>query len=88
LVAPNGTRLFVAEVSLDEPVTMEIFVGADEAGDLPSEVEVVRDWTKTHWGTQSVAVRDPDGRLIRVEAPLSDGASQQVEASGSNPHHA
>ena len=32
-------------------------------------VDVVFDWTATHWGTQVMTVRDPDGRLFRLEAP-------------------
>ena len=34
-----------------------------------NNVDVVFDWTPTHWGTQVMTVRDPDGRLIRLEAP-------------------
>ena len=32
-------------------------------------VDVVFDWTATHWGTQVMTIRDPDGRLFRLEAP-------------------
>jgi len=32
----------------------------------------VFDWTATHWSTQVMTLRDPDGRLIRLEAPVGD----------------
>ena len=69
-VAPNGTSVFVAEQSPDDPVGMSVYLGAETGGVAPpDDVEVVFDWTPTHWGTQVMAVRDPDGRLFRLEAP-------------------
>jgi catechol 2,3-dioxygenase-like lactoylglutathione lyase family enzyme len=72
LRAANGTTVFVAEQSLDDPVGMELYLGVPEADDVaPGEpVEVVRPFTASHWGTQLMTVRDPDGRLFRLEAPL------------------
>ncbi len=73
LVASNGTRLFIAETSPEDPVGMDVYLGADQAGVAPPEqVDVVFDWTPTHWGTQVMTVRDPDGRLFRLEAPQPD----------------
>ena len=73
LVAPNGTRLFVAEQSPEDPVGLDVYLGVDRAGsELADNVDVVRDWTPTHWGTQVMTVRDPDGRLFRLEAPAGD----------------
>lgn len=70
LVASNGTRLFIAEASPGDPVGMDVYLGADEAGAAaPENVDVVFDWTPTHWGTRVLTVRDPDGRLFRIEAP-------------------
>lgn len=69
LIAPNGTRLFIAEQSVEDPVGIDIYLGADDAGvDVPDNVTVVQEWTATHWGTQVLTVRDPDGRLFRLEA--------------------
>jgi hypothetical protein len=72
LRAANGTTVFVAEQSLDDPVGMEVYLGVPDADNVaPSKpVEVVRSFTASHWGTQVMTVRDPDGRLFRLEAPL------------------
>ena len=73
LVASNGTRLFVAETSPEDPAGMDVYLGADQAGvPAPEGVDVVFDWTPTHWGTQVMTVRDPDGRLFRIEAPAAE----------------
>jgi hypothetical protein len=74
LVAENGTRIFLAEQSMDDPVGVDIFLGVADAGACHPEspVEVVRPFTATHWGAQVMTVRDPDGRLFRLEAP-ADG---------------
>jgi hypothetical protein len=70
LVAPNGTRLFLAEQSPEDPVGVDIYLGVAQAGTRPPDnVDVVFDWTATHWDTQVMTVRDPDGRLFRLEAP-------------------
>jgi hypothetical protein len=36
----------------------------------------VRPFTASHWGTQVMTVRDPDGRLFRLEAPSASGGEQ------------
>jgi hypothetical protein len=73
LVASNGTRLFIAETSPEDPVGMDVYLGADQAGvPAPDPVDVVFDWTPTHWGTRVMTVRDPDGRLFRIEAPAAE----------------
>jgi uncharacterized glyoxalase superfamily protein PhnB len=52
---------------------MDVYLGTDEAGTSPPEhVDVVFDWTPTHWGTRVMTVRDPDGRLFRIEAPAGE----------------
>ena len=72
LVAANGTRIFLAEQSLDDPLGADIHLAVATAGEfLPrAPAELVREFTATHWGTQVMTVRDPDGRLLRLEAPL------------------
>ncbi|MGH8982867.1 MAG: VOC family protein [Acidimicrobiia bacterium] len=68
LVAPNGTRIFVAEQSPQDPVGLDVYLGVEQSGiGPPDDVEVVFDWTDTHWGTQVMTIRDPDGRLLRLE---------------------
>ena len=70
--------LFVAEQSLDDPVGMEVYLAAPDADDvsLDAPVDVVRPFTASHWGTQVMTVRDPDGRLFRLEAPSASGGEQ------------
>jgi uncharacterized glyoxalase superfamily protein PhnB len=49
---------------------MDVYLGVGQPGTRPPDnVDVVFDWTDTHWGTQVMTVRDPDGRLFRLEAP-------------------
>jgi catechol 2,3-dioxygenase-like lactoylglutathione lyase family enzyme len=70
LVALNGTRLFLAEQSPLDPVSSDVYLGVTQNGIRPpNTIDVVFDWTATHWGTQVMTVRDPDGRLFRLEAP-------------------
>jgi catechol 2,3-dioxygenase-like lactoylglutathione lyase family enzyme len=70
LTAPNGTRVFIAERSPLDPVGLDIFLGTEFGNHQPPDnVHVVHDWTPTHWGTQVLTVRDPDGRMFRLEAP-------------------
>jgi uncharacterized glyoxalase superfamily protein PhnB len=71
LRAANGTSVFVAEQSVDDPVGMEVYLSVPDADAvaLGSPVEVVRPFAASHWGTQVMTVRDPDGRLFRLEAP-------------------
>jgi catechol 2,3-dioxygenase-like lactoylglutathione lyase family enzyme len=71
LVAPNGSRIFVAEQSPEDPLAIDIYFDASDAASFRPEspVEVVRGFTATHWGTQVMTVRDPDGRSFRIEAP-------------------
>jgi catechol 2,3-dioxygenase-like lactoylglutathione lyase family enzyme len=70
LVAPNGSRIFVAEQSPEDPLAIDIYFGASDAASFQpdSPVEVVRGFTATHWGTEVMTVRDPDGRTFRIEA--------------------
>ena len=70
LVSENGTRIFLEEKDLQDPLAIDLYLGvSDQAACQPSApVEVVQEFTSTHWGTQVMTVRDPDGRLFRLEA--------------------
>ena len=49
---------------------MDVYLGmAGPTTPDAAAVDVVFDWTAAHWGTQVMTVRDPDGRLFRLEAP-------------------
>ena len=73
LVGPNGSHVFIAERPWLDPVATDIYLDAGTGGGpAPDGAEVVFDWTATHWSTQVMTLRDPDGRLIRLEAPVGD----------------
>jgi uncharacterized glyoxalase superfamily protein PhnB len=67
----EGPSVFVAEVPDDQPVGMRIVfqVAAAEAFKTEPGVEVVTPFQSTHWGTQEMTIRDPDGRLWNLQAP-------------------
>ena len=67
----DGPYLFIAEVPEDQPVgTRLVLRVADAAAFAPEPgVEVVSPFQPTHWGTQEMTVRDPDGRLWSLQAP-------------------
>ena len=68
----TGPYLFVAEVPESEPTEVQLVLHVPDAGalELDPEVEVVSPFAPTHWGTQQLVVRDPDGRTWSLEAPL------------------
>jgi hypothetical protein len=70
LVSENGTRIFLEEKDLQDPLALDLYLGVPDQGACQpgSPVEIVRSFTPTHWGTQVMTVRDPDGRLFRLEA--------------------
>ena len=52
LVADNGTRIFLEEKDLQNPVGLELYLAVpDQVGCKPnSPVEIVSPITATHWG--------------------------------------
>ncbi|MER6981185.1 VOC family protein [Streptomyces carpinensis] len=67
----EGPYVFIAEVPEDqEPRTRIVLKVADaESFRLDPAVEVVTPFQDTHYGTQEMTVRDPDGRLWSLQAP-------------------
>jgi hypothetical protein len=67
----NGPYLFIAEVPPSEPPAMcPVLKVMDEAAFQPEPIlDVVESFADTHWGTREMTVRDPDGRLWRIQAP-------------------
>jgi hypothetical protein len=68
-----GPSLFIAEVpegqELREP-RMVLKVADADAFRAEAGVEVVEPFAETHYGTREMTVRDPDGRLWSLQAPL------------------
>jgi uncharacterized glyoxalase superfamily protein PhnB len=69
----DGPSVFIAEVPEDQPTGMRVVFQAPDADafDAAPVVEVVTPFQPTHWGTQEMTVRDPDGRLWSVQAGAS-----------------
>jgi hypothetical protein len=53
----DGPYLFIAEVP------------ASQNPEAEAIVDVVTPFEDTHWGTREMTVRDPDGRIWRLQAP-------------------
>ena len=68
----DGSTIFLAEQSIDDPLGMEIYLKAPAGYEPPSDVHVVSAFKPTHWGTQVMLIQDPDGHHFRIEAPLPD----------------
>ncbi len=71
----DGPFLFIAEVPPSETPDMQVVLKvADEQAVQPQPiVEVVTPFEDTHWGTRDMTVRDPDGRVWRLQAPGKQG---------------
>ena len=65
----GGAYIWLNEVAADKTPVVEIYFDLDPAGFAPaSPIEVVEALAATHWGTRLMSVRDPDGRLVRLQA--------------------
>ena len=71
LRAATGPYLFIAEVPQNQPAQIQLVMKVADAKAFKAEpiVEVVAPFQPTHWGTQEMTVRDPDGRLWSLQAP-------------------
>ncbi|TQM32427.1 VOC family protein [Nocardia bhagyanarayanae] len=66
----DGPYVFVAEIPpTSEPRTLLVLKAADTAERPGGDVEIVSEFEPTHYGTQEMTVRDPDGRLWNLQAP-------------------
>lgn len=70
----DGPFIFVAAVPADQPLATQIALEVPDADAFLAEppVEVVQPFTETHYGTKEMTVRDPDGRIWSLQAPLVD----------------
>jgi hypothetical protein len=67
----DGPYLFIAEVPAshkpEEQVVLK--VQGEDAFQPDTIIDVVTPFDDTHWGTREMTVRDPDGRIWRLQAP-------------------
>jgi hypothetical protein len=67
----DGPYVFIAEVPEDQVPGIQVVLKVADVGAFPSDpaVDVVTPFEPTHYGTQEMTVRDPDGRLWSLQAP-------------------
>ncbi|MFE7801525.1 VOC family protein [Nocardia sp. NPDC057440] len=66
----DGPCVFVAEVPLARQPRTQLVVKVAGTHNRPGgEVDIVTEFEQTHYGTQEMTVRDPDGRLWSLQAP-------------------
>lgn len=67
----DGPSVFIAEVPEDQDPQVRIALTVRDADTFQpgSAVEVVTPFEATHYGTQEMIVRDPDGRIWSLQAP-------------------
>lgn len=68
----EGPYFVVGEVPEERETQTQIVLHVADAATFKPDpiVEVVTPFEETHWGTQRMVVRDPDGREWSIEAPL------------------
>jgi uncharacterized glyoxalase superfamily protein PhnB len=68
----DGPYIFIAEIPADQPpqTRMVLAVADADAVQLDGDLDVVTPFEETHYGTREMTVRDPDGRLWSLQAPL------------------
>ena len=71
----DGPYVFVAEIPPDRDASVQLVlkVADERAFRTGPGVEVVTTWEDTHYGTREMIVRDPDGRLWSLQAPIDQG---------------
>jgi hypothetical protein len=75
LRSATGPYLFIAEVPKSEEPQVQLVLKVPSAEGFQADpiVEVVTPFQPTHWGTQEMTVRDPDGRVWSLQAPGKAG---------------
>jgi len=64
----GGPDLFIAERPRERALRVELHLTSPDAVTRPpAPVEIVGDWHPSHWGTQLLEIRDPDGRIHFLE---------------------
>ena len=68
----GGPYIFVAERPEGDALETRPIVGVDDADafEAPASATVVHPFTPEHWGVLEMIVRDPDGRIFGLQAPL------------------
>jgi uncharacterized glyoxalase superfamily protein PhnB len=68
----DGPYVFIAEVPESKQTRISVVLKVADADACNPAVDVVKPFEKTHYGTNEMTVRDPDGREWILQAPLKD----------------
>jgi hypothetical protein len=63
----GGPYIYLTEIPSDRKPAVELYLSATDETAPQRPAEVVAPFASTHWGTREMAVRDPDGRLVKLE---------------------
>ncbi|OHV35994.1 MULTISPECIES: hypothetical protein [Pseudofrankia] len=68
----DGPSVFIAEIPENREPQMQVVLKVPDAETFRPDpvVEVVTPFEETHFGTTMMTVRDPDGRLWSLQAPV------------------
>jgi hypothetical protein len=81
---PNGGPWVFIDENVEGPETHPVLQVADAASFSPGrDLDYIQPFTPEHWGTTMAMVRDPDGRIVSLQAPVPDG----VAAPDADAHH-
>ena len=65
---PDRPYIFIAEVpETREPAIQLVLAVTDEKTVPLDDLDVVTPFTDTHWGARELEIRDPDGRIWRLQ---------------------
>jgi uncharacterized glyoxalase superfamily protein PhnB len=69
----SGPFLFIAEIPESQQPEACIVLKTEnpDAVQLHAGVDVVAPFEKTDWGTEEMTLRDPDGRLLKIQVPVT-----------------
>ena len=70
----SGPSVFIAEIPENRPPQAGIVLKVADADtfQLDPGIEMVTPFEETHYGTREMTVRDPDGRIWRLQAPVEN----------------
>jgi catechol 2,3-dioxygenase-like lactoylglutathione lyase family enzyme len=71
LAAPGGgAYIWLNQVAAAVAPALDVYFEVADADRFAPKapVEVVEPFAETHWGTKLMTVRDPDGRIVRLQA--------------------
>lgn len=74
-----GPPLFIAEIPADRTPGLQLVLSVPEAGAAEARLDELgaAPFAETHFGTQMTTVRDPDGRVWGLQAPLTAAPGQR-----------